>query len=280
MKALKISIAVVTLMLFFAFGKRTASYETNVKNFATPVFSETAPFKKGEEVSYLIHYGILDAGIATLSVKQQDTAIDGKSVYHMVGDGKTLSIFEWFYKVRDVYETYLDEDTYVPRKFRRRVNEGGYIINRDYHFVPEEKQVITKKKGAIKTPKDVQDMLSSFYYLRTLDFDNAKPGSIYKINAFVDYEMWPFYVKFVGRDEVKIESGKYKCLKFVPVVMEGRVFKSEEDLEIWVSDDANKIPILAKANIIVGSIKGELIDHSNLQEPLVKVKETKKGWWF
>jgi|TARA_B110000483_G_scaffold240806_1_gene322265 hypothetical protein len=274
MKAFKISVLLVTLFLLFGFSKAIL-YEEIPESFPKLEKSKITPFQKGEELTYLVHYGLINAGEAKLTVKEQDTIIDGKSVFHMYGEGKTLSVFEWFYTVRDVYETYLDEKTLAPRKFRRRVNEGGYIIDRDYHFVPEKEKVNTLRKGEIKTPKDVQDMLSSFYYLRAFDFTNAKPGQIFKINAFMDYKMFPFYVKYVGKDEVKVGMGKYKCIKFVPVVQEGRVFKSEDDLEIWVTDDAAKVPVLVKANLFVGSAKAELVNYKNVKTVLPKVEENK-----
>ena len=274
MKAFKISVLLVTLFLLFGFSKAIL-YEEIPESFPKLEKSKITPFQKGEELTYLVHYGLINAGEAKLKVKEQDTIIDGKSVFHMYGEGKTLSVFEWFYTVRDVYETYLDEKTLAPRKFRRRVNEGGYIIDRDYHFVPEKEKVNTLRKGEIKTPKDVQDMLSSFYYLRAFDFTNAKPGQIFKINAFMDYKMFPFYVKYVGKDEVKVGMGKYKCIKFVPVVQEGRVFKSEDDLEIWVTDDAAKVPVLVKANLFVGSAKAELVNYKNVKTVLPKVEENK-----
>lgn len=277
LQKISLGVALFALSAFTPANK----FESTPAKFATQKKSKIAPFKKGEQIKYLVHYGVVDAGEATLTVKRQDTTIDNKPVYHMVGEGKTLSVFEWFYKVRDVYQTYMDEDTYEPRKFVRRVNEGGYIINRDYHFVPEEKKVNTKQKGSLKTPKDVQDMLSSFYYLRTLDFSDAKKGQVYKINSFMDYKMYPFYVKYMGKETVKVKKGKYKCIKFVPVVQKGRVFKSEEDLEIWVSDDKNKVPILVKANLFVGSAKAELIEHKNLVEPLQNVQKKDDGFgWF
>ena len=274
MKAFKISVLLVTLFLLFGFSKAIL-YEEIPESFPKLEKSKITPFQKGEQLTYLVHYGLINAGEAKLTVKEQDTIIDGKSVFHMYGEGKTLSVFEWFYTVRDVYETYLDEKTLAPRKFRRRVNEGGYIIDRDYHFVPEKEKVNTLRRGEIKTPKDVQDMLSSFYYLRAFDFTNAKPGQIFKINAFMDYKMFPFYVKYVGKDEVKVGMGKYKCIKFVPVVQEGRVFKSEDDLEIWVTDDAAKVPVLVKANLFVGSAKAELVNYKNVKTVLPKVEENK-----
>ncbi|UTW64265.1 DUF3108 domain-containing protein [bacterium SCSIO 12741] len=247
-----------------------------------PVPLATA-FQKGESVTYLCHYGLIKAGEATLTVTNEDSLIDGHPVYHMVGIGKTLSVFEWFYKVRDRYETYLDTSTLAPRKFVRRVNEGGYIIDRDYHFVPEDSVVNTQRKGTIKTPADVQDMLSSFYYLRALDFTQAKKGDLYRINAFMDYEMWPFYVRFEGKENLEIGMGEFECYKFSPVVQKGRVFRSDEDVEVWVSADENKIPILVKAKIFVGSVKLELTGHQNLKAKLARPipEESESLWdWF
>ena len=72
--------------------------------------------------------------------------------------------------------------------------------------------------------------------------------------------------------EIKIRKGKYRCIKFCPVVQKGRIFKTEEDLQVWISDDENKIPLLAKANILVGSIKMELTKHEGVKNPISKIK--------
>lgn len=278
MKTLKKPLIGLAVLALFAFDKRIV-LEEKPETFEHQKLSKVKPFKEGEKISYRAHYGWLDAGTADLTIVRQDTSIDGNPVFHAVGEGKTLSVFEWFYKVRDVYETYMDEKTLAPRKFKRRVNEGGYIINRDYHFVPEKSQVNTAAKGTIKTPSDVQDMLSSFYYLRALDFSKAKKGDIFRINAFMDYEMWPFYVKYKGIEEVKVDMGTFKCHKFVPVVQEGRVFKSEEDMNVWVTADANKIPILLESKILVGSVKMEISGYKNLVAPIAKVEKKKSSWF-
>ena len=278
MKTLKKTLIGLAVLAFFSFDKKIV-LEEKPESFKHQKLSKVKPFQEGEKLSYRAHYGWLDAGTADLTIIKQDTAIDGNPVFHAVGEGKTLSVFEWFYKVRDVYETYMDESTLAPRKFKRRVNEGGYIINRDYHFVPEQAQVYTAARGTIKTPVDVQDMLSSFYYLRALDFSNAKQGQIFRINAFMDYEMWPFYVKYRGIEEVKVSLGTFKCHKFVPVVQEGRIFKSEEDMSVWVTADANKIPILIESKILVGSVKMEISGYGNLIGPIAKIEKKNRGWF-
>ena len=65
--------------------------------------------------------------------------------------------------------------------------------------------------------------------------------------------------------------GKFKALKFCPVIQTGRVFKKEEDLTVWISDDKNKIPLCAKAKILFGSVKFEVVDYQGLLNPISKI---------
>jgi hypothetical protein len=228
-------------------------------------------FKKGEMLKFRLHYGFIDAGEAVLQVMNEDREIGGRKVYHMVGVGYSKGSFDWFYKVRDRYETYVDEKALVPWIFIRRVDEGGYIINQDYIFNQFKHKVDIGGGKVFDTPEHVQDMLSAFYYARSLDFSNAKAGDIYTIPAFVDKEVYPMKIKYVGKETIKTDLGKFRCLKFRPVVQKGRIFKKEEDLNVWITDDKNHIPIRAQANILVGSIKMDLIQYSGLANPISKV---------
>jgi len=111
-------------------------------------------------------------------------------------------------------------------------------------------------------------MISSFYYARTMNFTNMKAGKIFQFKCFMDDEIWTLKIKYVGDEIIKIKSGKYKCHKFVPVVQTGRVFKSEKDLNFWITADANKIPILVKAKIPVGYVKLHLTDYKGLKNDM------------
>ncbi|MBL0340244.1 MAG: DUF3108 domain-containing protein [Bacteroidetes bacterium] len=125
----------------------------------------------------------------------------------------------------------------------------------------------TSDKLTINVPEYVQDLVSAFYYARTLDFVNALPGAEFPINAYLDDEVFPLTIKYVGKETIKTKFGNVKCIKFRPVLLEGRVFKEEEDMTIWVSDDKNKIVIRAEAKILVGSIKMDLKGYSGLANP-------------
>lgn len=228
-------------------------------------------FAIGEKLTYTMHYGFVDAGRAVLEVQKTDKKINGREMFHVVGKGKTLGAFNWFFKVQDRYETFMDAESLFPWIFIRRVYEGGTTINQDYTFF-QHKQTVNDGKQNHEVPANIQDMISSYYYARTLDFSNAEKGDVFEFNTFVDGEVFPLKIKFLGKETIKMRNGKYKCLKFCPVIQTGRIFKNEEDLQVWISDDANKIPLLAKANILVGSIKMEVTDYEGLKSPIAKVK--------
>ena len=111
-------------------------------------------------------------------------------------------------------------------------------------------------------------MLSSFYHVRSFDMSQAKENDTLSVNMYFDKRMNPTKVLVLGRDQIKTPFGKVRCLKIRPLVLEGRVFKDEENVTLWVSDDHNKIPLRIKASIYVGSVKAELVEYQNLAHPL------------
>jgi hypothetical protein len=227
-------------------------------------------FQAGESVEYLIHYGFIDAGIARLSVQESPYKFGDREAYHVVGTGHSLGSFDWFFKVRDHYETYIDKQGIFPYRFIRNCDEGGYKINQDYTFHPDRRAYKDHKGDGYITPDFVQDMLSSYYYARTLDYSNAKKGDVFTIMTLVDDEIYPLKMKYMGKETIEVDAGKFRCLKFAPVVQKGRVFKKEEDLSVWITDDANHLPILVKAKILVGSVKMELQKYSGLMNPVAQ----------
>jgi len=191
-------------------------------------------------------------------------------VLHAVGVGQSTGAFSSFYKVNDRYETYFDRSGVFPYTFIRRVDEGGYKFSQDYIFLQRRGQVTTQEKKTFDVPAHVQDMLSAFYFARTIDFGKAKPGEVFTIETFLDNELWPLRMRYVGKETIKLRNGKYRCLKFQPVVQEGRIFKGNDDLNVWITDDANRIPVLAQAKVLVGSIKMELSAYEGLANPIAR----------
>ena len=242
--------------------------DNNIKDL--PNNPNTA-FKEGEVLTYRLHYGVMDAGLAILEVKPSMMEISGRKVYHIVGNGFSKGTFDWFYKVRDRYETFIDRDAMVPWMFVRRVDEGGVKFSQDYVFNHYTKKVDVGGGEKFDVPTGIQDMLSAFYAARNVDFTNAKEGDIFSINSFIDKELWPLKIKFVGREAIETDIGKFNCLRFRPIVQKGRVFKSEEDLNIWITDDKNHVPLRAQAKILIGSVKMDIVSVSGLANETSKV---------
>lgn len=234
---------------------------------------ENKAFKDGEALHYRLHYGVINAGVAKLEVKKIDKKISGRDVYHVVGTGKSIGAFDWFFKVRDRYETFIDVDGLFPWLFLRDINEGGYQKQQKYKFKQTINIVEDKEGKEFEIPTGVQDMLSAFYYARSIDYTNAKNREVFTIWSFVDEELWPLKIRYLGKSTVKVNGKKYKALKFCPVVQEGRLFKDENDVSVWISDDENKIPLKAEGKVLIGSVKFELTKAEGLLEPLAKADD-------
>jgi len=257
----------VVLGTFLAF---TPDNDTSKKGSTTLRVLEQTSFKKGEFLQYDVSYGFFDAAKATLEIAPSAKEINGRKTMHIVGKGKSTGALRWFFKVDDRYETYIDEEAILPWKFVRHVREGDYELDRNIAFdhYSNKAVVFQKDTKSYAVKPNTQDLLSAFYYARTLDLNNAKIGQEFVINTFFDREMYPLKIKFLGREEVETSLGEFKCLKFRPMVEKGRVFKEEEDMTLWISDDANKVPIRLKTNLLVGSIKMDLVKTKNLAAPL------------
>lgn len=246
-----------------------ANYDTPKKEL--PSKSNEA-FKEGEILTYRLHYGIMDAGVAVLEVKPEVLDVSGRKVYHVVGNGYSKGTFDWFFKVRDRYESFIDKDALLPWMFVRRVDEGGYKINEDYTFNHYTNKVDVGKGEKVDIPVGTQDMVSAFYAARNLDLSNAKEGDVFTISTIVDKEMWPMKIRYVGKEVIETDLGKFRCLKFRPIVQKGRIFKREDDLNVWITDDKNHIPLRAQAKILIGSIKLDIMGAKNLANPTSLVK--------
>ncbi len=228
-------------------------------------------FKPGEKLRFRIHYGFVDAGEATLEVNSSMKNIGGRESYQVTGTGRTVGAFDWFFKVRDRYESIIDKQALIPWMFIRRVNEGGYIINQNVSFNHYSDSASSEKK-TIAIPEYTQDLISSFYYARNIDFTNAKEGDEFPISGYLDDAVIPLNIKYIGKEDVSSDMGTFHCIKFRPMLQEGRVFKEKEDMTVWISDDKNRLPVRVQANILVGSIKMDLVDFENLNNTPALVK--------
>lgn len=228
-------------------------------------------FEKGEKLEFLVRYGIIHAGVASVEINKENYDINGKKATKVTGIGKSIGTFDFFFKVRDSYVTYMNTETLEPYRFVRHVDEGGFVFDQEYNFNHDEKYVVTEKKDTVAVPMGIQDLVSGYYYLRSVDFNKYKIGEVISFQAFVDGKVEPVRIRYLGKKVVNIKSGRYRCFKFQPLVQKGRVFNDPEDVTVYISDDKNKVPVLVVAKVIVGSVKLELTKTNNLVHPLAKI---------
>lgn len=240
--------------------------------FLTAAFSQQKQvvFKSGERLQYKMSYsGFFRAGTAILEVQEKD--FNGKKVFHTKGSGWTSGAIKWFFEVDDHYESYFDKDTIKPYIFKRKINEGGYkkhrIISFNYTSNKAYVQDFILQKDTSVVFSEVQDMLSSFYYLRNRDVKNMKKGEEIAIDMFMDSQIYRFKLRFLGRETLKTKFGTIKTMIFRPIVQSGRVFKAQESVTLWITDDANKIPVKLNADLAVGSLRAELEAYKGLANP-------------
>jgi hypothetical protein len=230
--------------------------------------SRNSAFAEGEQLYFKVWYNAgriwIGAGEATFNVSLEQ--LNGKKVYHIVGDGKTLKSYEWFYKVRDKYESWVDVATMQPMKFVRNVNEGGFKIYNNVVFNQSIGQAVSTD-GIFNVPKCIQDVLSAIYYARNINYDAYKPGSRIPFNMFLDDKVYNLYIRYIGKEKVVTRYGTFNTIKIAPLLIEGSIFKGGEKMLVWVSDDANHLPVRIDSPILMGSIKVDLMGFSKLRNP-------------
>lgn len=226
-------------------------------------------FRQGESISLIVFYNALglyvNAGTANLTVTKEN--LYNKPVYHIAGTGATNSKYDWIFKVRDRYETYIDTATLQPYKFIRNVDEGGYKKYENITFNQVSNTAITTK-GVFKVPNCIQDVVGALYYARNIQFNKYKPGDKISFNLFLDNEVYSMYIRYQGKETIKTRYGKFRAIKFKPLLLKGSIFEGGERMTFYVSDDANKIPLRIESPLLVGSVKVDMMSYENLRYPL------------
>ncbi|HKG67924.1 MAG TPA: DUF3108 domain-containing protein [Segetibacter sp.] len=229
-------------------------------------------FHAGENLSLIVFYNALglyiNAGTANITVNSE--RLFNKPVFHIVGTGSTNSKYDWIFKVRDRYETYIDTATLKPYKFIRNVNEGGYRKYENITFNQTANTAITTQ-GVFKVPNCINDVVGAVYYARNIDFDKYKPGDRIPFFMFLDNEVYNMYIRYEGKQTVKTRYGKFRAIKFKPLLLKGTIFEGGEKMTVYVSDDANKIPLRIESPLLVGSVKVDMMSYDNLRFPLTSL---------
>ena len=265
---MKTSIKYAAVLFIALFGFKSYSVQLpKVKNDNQIKINNFA-FTYGEKLQYRMHYGPFNAGYATLEIQSEPVIVNGRRTFNIKASAKSSSSIDFLYnKVRNDYETYMDEEYLVPLKYTKKVEEGKYRDS-DFALFDRDANKINAKKASIdNVSNQVQDLLSVYYWTRVWDVKNAKVGDTYPTVFYMDGKVYNYAIKYLGKEVVKIDAGKFNAIKIRPQVKTGDFFKNEDALTIWVSDDDNHMVLKVESEIFIGAVAMTLTDYKNLKNP-------------
>jgi hypothetical protein len=223
-------------------------------------------FAVGERLVFDVNYGLITAGEAVMAVVALDS-VAGRNVYRVEFTVNSLPSFSWIYRVEDRYLTFIDVEAIVPWRFEQHIREGTY--RRDFIADFDQfKNIARTTEGDFPIPPYVHDIMSAFYFARTIDFSGMNTGDGIDLSNFYKDKSHDLRVRFLGRQEIEVGAGTFRTLVVEPLVKEGGLFKSEGRIVIWLSDDERKIPVRVNTKVAIGSIDTELRSYSGLAGPL------------
>ena len=247
-------------------------------------FTGNTNFGPGEEITYEVAYNVgpiwMEAGLVTFAVKPDNTV--AKDAWHFKSTGITYPAYDLFFKVRDYFDSWIDPITFHSYEFRRYTYEGGYTLLNTLHFDHQRHMIISNTKSNNNPQRhdtlDIKpctfDMLSAVYYARTLNISGLKKDEKIPIRLIIDDSTYLIHIRFSGKEIIENRDGnKYRCIKFAAKMIQGTIFRGDEDVVVWVTDDDDRIPIYIEAKIVVGSVKAYLKSAKGLRNPMAaKVK--------
>ncbi len=260
-------VGVSMLILAFSFPKPKVLME-----IPDPCYMENTTFVDGEELVYKAYYNWnfvwIPAGIATFTVN------DVGDQWHLTVVGRTMKSYEWFYKAKHSYETFVDKQTMLPVKYIRTIEEGSYRLYSRIEF-DQANQKLTNWWGdfahdAKQTEYNVDpcmhDLLSIVYYMRNINPEYTVNNTSVPVKIFLDKEIWNLNVRFYGSEVKRIKgSGKYNSIRFSPELIIDEVFKEGDQMMIWTTDDGNRLPLLIESPVSIGSVQAFLQSYDGLR---------------
>lgn len=222
----------------------------------------------GEHLRYKVGYKFITAGIASFTVAPEPLIFKGAECYDIRFEVRSLKSLDWLYRVRDRYRTVMDIHGIYPLHFEQRIREGNY--KRDFYATLDQSALkATTKDGQFDLKPFTHDIVSAFYYVRTMDLQSMHKGDTLHLTNFYKKKTYDLKVKILGRQTVKVEAGTFRCVVIEPLVVEGGLFKNEGKIVVWLSDDERKIPVKVRTKVVIGAIDAELISYEGLRGPLV-----------
>jgi hypothetical protein len=207
------------------------------------------------------------------------TIMSGNEVYHIQTTARSVAFFDNFYKVRDEVNSFVIADGFYSLRFEKKLREGDYFADMFVDYIPQDSvakvrffrykddklNLKDKKEYDVKIPPFINDVLSSFYYIRNKNLEVGK--SIYLTNHEAD-KVYDLEVKVYEKETIDVDAGKFRCIVVEPLLKGEGIFKQDGRLKVWLTDDDLKIPVQMTTKIAVGHLTTELIKIEGVNRPI------------
>jgi hypothetical protein len=228
-------------------------------------------YSPNEVLKFQMYYGLVNAGEILMTLEPAD--FNGEKVLHATALGYTTGLADRLFRIYDVYESYMDPETGLPVKAIRNIREGNYRYYNEVLYDRDSNLVISQLSGIHEVPPGIMDMVSAIYKLRdTINFTTLRSGDVLEMTTFFSDKVYPVKIRYRGTETIRTRKGKFHALKFSPVSEPGRVFKSEDDITVWLSNDRNLVPLRISLNMLLGSIRVDLIETNGLKFDLIEAR--------
>jgi hypothetical protein len=231
-------------------------------------------FRKGEKMTFRLHYGLFNAGEAIFEVSPDLYKVNSRVCYKITVFGRSTGAFDMMMRIRDTWGTYMDTSALLTQRSYRDVEENNYRLKEYINYFPLDgiARVERHHKGEFheeyKIPTNIQDIVSGFYFLRTLDYSRMKKGDIISVDAFFEKDLYDFKVKYNGTETVKTRFGKINAIELVPILPDNQLFEGGNAISCWISNDENRMPLKVKARMVVGAVEIDLESYAGLKHPV------------
>jgi hypothetical protein len=250
--------------------------------FAQSCTITNSTFNAGEEITYILSYNwfIVWTEVGEIKLTTSNSNYKGNSTYLITGDGKTNSGWDWFFKVRDIYKTQIDQTTLKPLFFSRDIQEGSYTEYESFEFNHSQNKAFCNRKiknyakeyDTLQINACIFDVLSAFTYARNIDYSKLKKDQSFPLTILLDKQLYNISFKYIGIENMSVKNmGDYECLKFSIQLINGSVFKEGDQMLLWATNDKNHLPVYLESPIIIGTVKARVSKVSNNRYPFTSL---------
>lgn len=224
-----------------------------------------------ESLEFSVKWGIVKAGVATLSVTElvrfDDAGPFGggppRTAYRVVSTARSKGVAEAVYPVRDRNQSWIDTATLGSLAFFKQLREGTFFRDEWVRYFPDEGRYVlerrnkqgevARRQGAI--PDRIHDVLSALYYVRTQPLEVGR-DIVLDVNSGAN---WPLVVKVLKREKVEVPAGRFDCFVVEPRMRaEGIFIQKGKRLTVWLTADERRMPVLMEVEVFIGNISARL----------------------